>query len=91
MRAWAATAEHIWRGMHCFRKEEENKKKLLFIPEWELSSFQQHRKARCLPIKVGCTERHRALSVLGITGRKWDRATKKITNAAEKASRWPWI
>lgn len=32
MRAWPATAEHIWRGMYCFRKEEENLKKAFIYP-----------------------------------------------------------
>ncbi|XP_073716891.1 uncharacterized protein [Misgurnus anguillicaudatus] len=53
-------------------------------------------RARCEPIEVGCRgflsqSVHRAFRLLGIRGLHERRATKNISEAAEKASRWLWI
>jgi len=53
-------------------------------------------RARCEPIEVGCRaflsqSEHRAFGLLGIRGLHERRATKNISEAAEKASRWLWI
>ncbi|XP_076860736.1 uncharacterized protein LOC143513938 [Brachyhypopomus gauderio] len=53
-------------------------------------------RARCEPIEVGCRgfigqSVHRAFKLLGIRGLAERRATKNISEAAEKASRWLWI
>lgn len=53
-------------------------------------------RARCEPIEVGCRgflsqSVYRAFRLLGIRGLRERRATKNISEAAEKASRWLWI
>ncbi|XP_038131552.1 uncharacterized protein LOC119776958 [Cyprinodon tularosa] len=53
-------------------------------------------RARCEPIEVGCRgflsqTVHRAFRLLGIRGLLERRATRNISEAAEKASRWLWI
>ena len=53
-------------------------------------------RARCDPIEVGCRglpgqSLHRTLRLFGIRGLQERKATKNISEAAEKASRWLWI
>ncbi|XDV14344.1 hypothetical protein PO909_014615 [Leuciscus waleckii] len=53
-------------------------------------------RTRCNPIEVGCRgfvgqSLIRALKMLGVKGLHIRKATKNITDAAEKASRWLWI
>jgi hypothetical protein len=52
--------------------------------------------ARCEPVEVGCRgfagrSLHRVFKALGIIGTQRKKAIGKITEAAEKASRWIWI
>ncbi|XP_049337547.1 uncharacterized protein LOC125802987 [Astyanax mexicanus] len=53
-------------------------------------------RTRCEPIEVGCRgflgqSVHRAFKLLGIRGLLEKRATRNISEVAEKASRWLWI
>ncbi len=76
--------------------DEAHERKRTKYEELVIDCRKQGRKARCMPIEVGCRQfagqsLYKTLSVLGITGVERRRTIKNITEEAEKASRWLWI
>nr|XP_057943465.1 uncharacterized protein LOC131138512 [Doryrhamphus excisus] len=76
-------------------EEAHERKKAKYLELVELCRESGWR-ARCEPVEVGCRgflgqSLHRTLKLLGIRGLQERRATKNISEAAEKASRWLWI
>ena len=78
------------------RMEEAHERKKAKYLELVEACRESGWKARCEPIEVGSRgflgqSVHRAFRLLGIRGLLERRATRNISEAAEKASRWLWI